>query len=1374
MATPPDRRPAWGRRATLIAALLAVASIALAALLWLLRTEAGAAWTLGRLPGVQVGGVRGTLLGDLAARRLVIGLPRNGSLEIDEASWQGLQLAWAGGRPRVTLQRLAAARVEVKPGAPAPAPSPPPRSLALPFELQVAAVDIATLRIAPLGETPLSAVRGRLHLGAEGGTLHRLDGLALGFGRLRASADATLGSDGPLPLQARIALAQEGATANADWSARATLAGPLENPRLQATLRAQPAAAPGAPPPPAQTLDLDAVLRPFAAWPLGELAARAQGLDLSAFHPAAPVTALSGSASVRSQAADRPAQIDVTLDNAAPGLWNEGRLPLRQLVAELQARPDDPSRLEVHRLAVELGTPRQPAGRLQGQGRWTKDGWTLEALLAGLQPARLDARAPPMRLDGPLTLAGSPLGATVQAISSSADITGALSDRDRERAVRLKLDARWRREGGSDLIEIDGAQASAGTARATLAGQARRAAATAAWQLKGQATLADFDPALWWRGREDSPWRRGPHRLNAQADFDLALPAAGAAAGDPLARWSALRGDAGIRVADSLLAGVPLRGELALRTPGSRPQATLKAELDGNRVEATARLGSARDGADDSWELMLEAPALARLAPLARAMAGDAGGAALAGSLNATLQSSGRWPTLNSRGQAQATALRFGALSLQTATARWQAGTTLDAPVDAEIDAAGLLVGSARIDSAQLRAQGSGRAHRLELQARSNARPPAWVDALQPPPGDAKAPTQARLQAQGGFVAGTVGAVGGWRGTLQQLEAGSIGSEAPWLRLRDVALEVAGLDSGAMQLQLPPGRAELLGAALRWERVAWAAARDGMPMRLDAKAELEPLAVAPLLRRLHPDFGWGGDLRLRGQLEWRSAPSLAADIVIERERGDLTVTDETGVQSLGLTDLRLGLNVADGVWSFTQGLAGSTVGIAAGAFVARTTPQAPWPDADTPVSGVLELQVGNLGTWSPWVPAGWRLGGALRISAGIGGRFGAPEYTGAVQGSQLSVRNFLQGVNVTDGEIRAELRGETARIETFTARAGAGSVKLSGDARFGSAPVARLALEAQRFQLLGRVDRRIVVSGSSTLQIDRERLALAGRFGVDEGLIDFTRSDAPGLSDDVVVERRPAAGDAPGEPRPTAPATRLPQVDMDLRVDLGEQLRVRGRGLDTGLRGELRLTAPGGRLAVNGTVNAVGGTYAAYGQKLEIDRGLLVFNGPAENPRLDIEATRPNLDVRVGVAVTGTAVNPRVRLFSEPEMSDLDKLSWLVLGRASDGLGRTDTALLQRAALALLTGDSKGPTDALTQAIGLDEVSLRQNDGEVRETVISLGKQLSRRWYVGYERSLNATAGTWQLIYRIAQRFTLRAQSGEDSSLDVIWTWRWN
>jgi translocation and assembly module TamB len=62
----------------------------------------------------------------------------------------------------------------------------------------------------------------------------------------------------------------------------------------------------------------------------------------------------------------------------------------------------------------------------------------------------------------------------------------------------------------------------------------------------------------------------------------------------------------------------------------------------------------------------------------------------------------------------------------------------------------------------------------------------------------------------------------------------------------------------------------------------------------------------------------------------------------------------------------------------------------------------------------------------------------------------------------------------------------------------------------------------------------------------------------------------------------------------------------------------------------------------------------------------------------------------------------------------------------------------------------------------------------VQSTIFNVGKQISNRWYVGYERSINAATGNWQLIYRVAQRFTLRAQSGEDNAIDAIWSWRWD
>jgi translocation and assembly module TamB len=601
----------------------------------------------------------------------------------------------------------------------------------------------------------------------------------------------------------------------------------------------------------------------------------------------------------------------------------------------------------------------------------------------------------------------------------------------------------------------------------------------------------------------------------------------------------------------------------------------------------------------------------------------------------------------------------------------------------------------------------------------------------------------------------------------------SAANAAPLLRTRDVALEALWA-GGPLRATMQPGRAEVLGGAVRWSSIAWtAAARDGGFAQIEAQAEVEPLRIAPLLARAQPDFGWGGDLSISAHLKLRSAPTFSADVVIERSSGDLTVTDEQGTRALGLTDLRLGLAADNGVWNFTQGVAGNALGVAAGAVVVRTAPEATWPPADAPIQGVLELQVADLGSWGTWVPPGWRLAGALHASAGINGRFGAPEYTGEVQGTRLGVRNFLQGVNVSDGDVAIKLQGTTAHIERFTVKAGGGSVRLEGDASLGEAPKAALQLTADRFQLLGRVDRRIVASGQGRLQLDAKSLAFDGQFGVDEGLIDFTRSDAPALSGDVEVVRARGAP-VPGDATSAPVSNPSRDVALDLRVALGDKLRLRGRGIDTGLSGELRITSPGGRLAVNGTVRAVDGTYAAYGQKLTIDKGLITFNGAIENPRLDIEATRPNIDVRVGVAVSGSATNPRVRLFSEPELPEIDKLSWLVMGRASDGLGRTDTALLQRAALALLAGEGGGITDQFTKAIGLDDIGVRQQtDGEVRETVISLGKQLSRRWYVGYERGLNATTGNFQLIYRIAQRFTLRAQSGEDSSLDLIWTWRW-
>ena len=1361
-----------------VAVAVTVAALATAGW-WTVRSERGSAWLLSQLPGVQVEGARGPLLGDFDAQREVVQLPGGtDSLTLSGLAWRGLRITRAPAPLwlKVDIASLDIARVDlVLAPAKSSAPMHAPADLRLPVELDLRSLHIVALHATALGDQPVRELRARLHLGANGGAEHRLDDLALAWDRLQLTGDAHVASDGPMTLAASLRLAQQAAADLPPWDASATLAGPLAAPLLNATLRA--AAAAGRP---AQTLDAHATLRPFAPWPLGELQASAQGLDLSAFSSAAPSTALSGQATATTTAANAPATLTLALNNALSGRWNEGRLPVHRVVAELVGRPDQPDALTLQQLTAELGTPKAGAGRLTAQGRWSPTGWALTTTLSDVQPALLDARAPAMRLGGPLT--GTGTGGGGADISVKADLGGQVSGLRPARNVQLKLDATLATTADSLRVELRDLQALAGGARAQVSGRVTHAANDAPWVVKAKAALVDFDPALWWPGRDDSPWRQARNRLNATGDADLSLPAA-MASREPLEALAALHGQAALTLQPSQLAGVPLTGAATLRSgANAQAAATLELVAEGNTVRASGRLATTGRGAGDAWDVSVDGPALARLAPVFQLLQPAGSDATLAGTLTATAHVTGRWPALATQGQLDANALRVGALSVQKAQARWSLGTAANASVEATLTLAdaGLVRGAApgpSLASAQLQLQGTARAHTLELRADSKARPPAWVDAVQAArASDNNAHTVATLQAQGGLVDLPGAALGGWRGTVKQLELRSNPS-APVLSTRDVAIDAVWAGAPA-RVTVQPGHAELLGGAVRWSRIAWqAAAREGGYAQIEADAELEPLRIAPLLARVQPDFCWGGDLTVAAHIKLRSAPTFSAEIVIERSTGDLTVTEDEGTRALGLTDLRLGLAAENGVWNFTQGLAGSAVGVAAGAVVVRTDPLATWPPADAPIQGVLELQVADLGTWGTWVPPGWRLAGALRTSAGIAGRFGAPEYTGEMQGTRLGVRNFLQGVNVSDGDVAISLQGTTARIERFTAKAGNGSITLAGDASLGETPKAVLQIVADHFQLLGRVDRRIVVSGQGTLQLDAKSLAFDGQFGVDEGLIDFTRSDAPTLSGDVEVVRAKGAvapADAASAAASAAPLNPAREVALDVRVGLGDKLRLRGRGLDTGLSGDLRITSPGGRLAVNGSVRATDGTYKAYGQKLSIDRGLITFNGSIDNPRLDIEATRPNLDVRVGVAVSGSATNPRVRLFSEPELSEIDKLSWLVMGRASDGLGRTDTALLQRAALALLAGEGDSPTDQFTKAIGLDEIGVRQQtDGEVRETVVSLGKQLSRRWYVGYERGLNATSGNFQLIYRIAQRFTLRAQSGDDNSLDLIWTWRW-
>ncbi|MEP6503900.1 MAG: translocation/assembly module TamB domain-containing protein, partial [Betaproteobacteria bacterium] len=742
---------------------------------------------------------------------------------------------------------------------------------------------------------------------------------------------------------------------------------------------------------------------------------------------------------------------------------------------------------------------------------------------------------------------------------------------------------------------------------------------------------------------------------------------------------------------------------------------------------------------------------------------------------------------------------------------KWNAHGSSDpqAPLDGIIALEGGQMGVARIAHAQATLSGTLAQHQLQLQGEAPVSPPPWLAHLANI-GNANA-TRLDALLQGRWQPEAVDTPA-WQAHLAQFELHAAteadaatppgpASSAPtvvnssWVRVKPFDLSLSRNAAGDWQtLRVTAGGAEFAGLALNWQPSFWTApAAPGASARWSFDAALAPFSVAQLMARAQPDIGWHGDLQMTAQLHaafdgrWHVAGQLA------RNSGDLSVSDiaqdpTNAKQALGLTKALLQVRAEGMNWVADADIAGTRLGELTGHWSAEAPSPASLPTAESPLHGNVKVHVEDLNVWGAWVPPGWRLGGELRTELALSGRWGDPKLTGDIAVTRLAIRNALEGVYGHDGEAVIRLTGDQARIERFQLQGGAGTLSITGAASLGAAPKARLQLQARQFQLLGRIDRKVVASGDMALQLGDDAIKVDGKLGIDEGLFDLSKGGAPSLDSDVEVVDGSAPPDAADNPAAAAPKPGR-STQINLAVDLGEQLKLRGRGIDTTLKGALQITSPGGLLAVRGTVRTGGGQYIAYGQKLDVTRGEITFTGPVSDPRLDILAVRPNLDVVVGVAITGTALAPHVRLMSEPEMSDGDKLSWLMLGRAPETVGGTDTALLQQAAMALLAGEGEAPSDQVLKRLGLTDFTVGQQTGadNVKQTVVSLGRQVTKRIYVGYERSVTSTSYNWQLIYRIAQRLTIRAQAGVEAvassstttnqsslSLDAIYTWRWN
>ena len=305
-------------------------------------------------------------------------------------------------------------------------------------------------------------------------------------------------------------------------------------------------------------------------------------------------------------------------------------------------------------------------------------------------------------------------------------------------------------------------------------------------------------------------------------------------------------------------------------------------------------------------------------------------------------------------------------------------------------------------------------------------------------------------------------------------------------------------------------------------------------------------------------------------------------------------------------------------------------------------------------------------------------------------------------------------------------------------------------------------INGDNFMVLNLPEAKFNITPALTIKADQQGTDIKGNLSIDSGhvIVKQLPPSSVSNSDDLEIHTTESVDSA------VYPFT------MNVKASIKDPIKLDVIGLQAGLIGSLQLVkAQGKTLEGNGLLNLTDGSYEIYGQKLDINQGELTFTGPLDNPRLNVKASRTSVsgDVVAGVQLGGTVNNLQSNLYSEPNLSDIEKLSYIMSGRGIDNSGTLDGESLKQAAIVMGLNQSSPIFNQIQSQFGIDVLTLRES-AVAADTVVEAGKKINDKLYVSYNQGLFNRLGFWMLKYRINEFLNLQTTQGEDQSIEIVYT----
>ncbi|MGF7161934.1 translocation and assembly module TamB [Rhodoligotrophos appendicifer] len=394
--------------------------------------------------------------------------------------------------------------------------------------------------------------------------------------------------------------------------------------------------------------------------------------------------------------------------------------------------------------------------------------------------------------------------------------------------------------------------------------------------------------------------------------------------------------------------------------------------------------------------------------------------------------------------------------------------------------------------------------------------------------------------------------------------------------------------------------------------------------------------------------------------------------------------------------------------------------------------------------------------------------GTINVDLKVAGSPADPQITGTVITNGARFTAVSAGVTLEAIVLRARLNGKRVVIEQFNAKSPeGGTIQVSGDLSIDPATgmPANLRIRAESFRINDRRMAEGALGADLTLTGPMAtRPVLGGRVNIDRLNITIPEKLPQSIARlNVKHVNAPAEIQAQVKARQAQESSAALPIVLDLRLDAGNQIFIRGRGLDVVLGGSIRVTGMADNPVAVGAFEIRRGNLAILGKRLTFSRGLLDFQGSFD-PELDFAAQSSASGVTATVLVTGKASDPKFSFESTPALPQDEVLSRLIFDKPLDQLSplQVGQLSLEVARLGGLGGSGPGLLDQLRTSLGVDVLEVTGEEDQ-RNAAVSAGKYVNDNVYVGVKQTTSGTSSA-VVDLNVTKNIQLKGEVGSDGS----------